>query len=765
MKPLMKPGRIEFRGHAWLQRSTSTRSQTPAKKARTSMVALSLAVVALLAVASYAPSWGALAPEPSSGNAALAGAGTPQAPAAGAVPTSPRAAVGPSAATAFPIDGDDQLLERAQSRSWPGTGTADDPILMSGLDIQTTNRTALRLRDTTLHVVIADALLLTDGNSDALFLDNVANVRVTGGELSGGVAGIRVRSSSDVTLHDLTLLGGRYGVLLHEAHNVEIHATSFLYSRIGIYADTRADLLDSSRINVHANNFVGMMAPSGGGAAIALHGAHHRITGNDVHASETTGIWVLSDHTVVEQNVVHRAAGVGILVSDSRNVTVADNHVNQAGIEGIGLFRAVRTTIAQNQLAGNAIGIGTRDDHQTTITENTIINGARGIVLSTSSGARVHDNSLQNHQQSIDVAQGTGIILQGNDISQATMGGINVFSSNQTTIKENRLHSGTNIGIFVGLQSQDAIVVRNTISGHPRAVVATDSVAVQVTANELHGAGFKGIEVSSSSNVQLRDNNVKFFDQGISLTRNHDAVRVLSGLVSHNFVGIWADGSGAPAQIYGTEIVDGTVGIHLVGLAAHTVHAAFVHGNAQGILLQDARNAQIAHARIWDNRIGLHLTNATQNLVFDNYIVNDALPGDRDFLMERSPGNQWNVTREIGPNIMGGPWIGGNVWSDYRGADADGDGFGDVPYSPVPAFEVIQGETPIGPPVGPIDLLPLVKPERNERDSALELPVREEPQNLPDETASATSPDDTAIASVVDKSTLASVADNPHKRP
>ncbi|KAB3545302.1 MAG: hypothetical protein C5617_006335, partial [ANME-2 cluster archaeon] len=34
-----------------------------------------------------------------------------------------------------------------------------------------------------------------------------------------------------------------------------------------------------------------------------------------------------------------------------------------------------------------------------------------------------------------------------------------------------------------------------------------------------------------------------------------------------------------------------------------------------------------------------------------------------------------------GPNIIGGPYIGGNYWSDYTCADPDGDGFGEKPYN------------------------------------------------------------------------------------
>jgi len=73
---------------------------------------------------------------------------------------------------------------------------------------------------------------------------------------------------------------------------------------------------------------------------------------------------------------------------------------------------------------------------------------------------------------------------------------------------------------------------------------------------------------------------------------------------------------------------------------------------------------------------GIFLYSSGNNLIYNNYFNNTNNAYD-------DGSNIWNITKTSGTNIIGGPYLGGNYWSDYTGWDTNGDGLGDIklPYN------------------------------------------------------------------------------------
>jgi parallel beta-helix repeat protein len=101
--------------------------------------------------------------------------------------------------------------------------------------------------------------------------------------------------------------------------------------------------------------------------------------------------------------------------------------------------------------------------------------------------------------------------------------------------------------------------------------------------------------------------------------------------------------------------------------------------NGQGIWLEEATNNQIYHNNITDQYYGIRIgMNSSNNIIYDNYFINNDVHAFDQF-----SNNTWNTTITDGPNIIGGPKIGGNYWDDYLGIDTDTDSIGDtnIPYN------------------------------------------------------------------------------------
>jgi len=105
------------------------------------------------------------------------------------------------------IDGDTELAEAADEHNWPGSGTEDDPYVISSLEIDVSgDRRCVSISNTTEHVVIQGCQLVISVDEQS----------------SNNGCGIILFQASNVTLKDITIRSVGSGLALNLCDNLDI---------------------------------------------------------------------------------------------------------------------------------------------------------------------------------------------------------------------------------------------------------------------------------------------------------------------------------------------------------------------------------------------------------------------------------------------------------------------------------------------------------------------------------------------------------------
>ena len=444
-----------------------------------------------------------------------------------------------------------------------GTGTRSDPYMIEGWSIAAANgQAAIDIESTTAYFLILNVQL--PNAQPGIYLKDVANGSVENSTLTNSDFGIRIESSTNITISGNSI-SGYYG---------------------GVYVGDVLSAPQTTGLTIVNNTFSGAGATVWSSQSLP---SNLNITGNTFLL---TGVSTTSyGATVVGNNITGAGLTPGDLTVEGNSSVVSDNLVTGGDIQVWGSGTVVTNNSADRILLDVATAV--------TVSDNVL---TRGVLMPTSSPFDT-PSFYDSHTMTGNTVNGRPLLYF------ARCSGVNI--------------DGTVVGEVIVASCTNVRVANLQLSGTDEEIMMVYVHQASIVGNNVSGDIAKSIDVLRSSDVMISSNHINGTEVSISDSVNVTVTGNLGNGGSYNPLVTLSGCSGISVSNNTLESNVGGAALNLVDVINATVTGNWVSDNGNGIVVSGAEGLNITANDIVRNQVGLTLNLGSLRGIFNDVIYHN----------------------------------------------------------------------------------------------------------------------------------------------